>query len=183
MAFTLAPSAFTSLAPSQNKLASSSFFRNPQASRVLEKEPLPLVIAVRGGEHLSRHTPDLRCTGAQGFGHGCQGDQRKRVRLASMVQRRRTPSSTAQQTGLLPWGRAAQGRGRQAVLKDQPACAKQTGAAGAGGLRWSAWSPAEGRGSPEAPSRTYPNRQKAETPWALSLNIYFHIVWQVFVYK
>lgn len=36
MAFTLAPCAFTSLAPSLNKLASSSFFRNPHASWILK---------------------------------------------------------------------------------------------------------------------------------------------------
>lgn len=43
MAFTLAPSALTSLAPRLNELPSSSFFRNPHASWVLEKVTFPLI--------------------------------------------------------------------------------------------------------------------------------------------
>ena len=46
MAFPLAPSALTSLAPRLNKLPSSSFFRNPHANCVLEKATFLLVTDV-----------------------------------------------------------------------------------------------------------------------------------------
>ena len=47
MAFPLAPSALTSLAPRLNKLPSSSFLSNPRASCVLEKATFLLVTDVK----------------------------------------------------------------------------------------------------------------------------------------